>query len=186
MSYSGPNRKYPRAEFIDYSDGNFFVTICTKDKLHYFGSIRDNEMHLTEIGSFAKENIGMTTVHYPDVRILNSVIMPNHVHLIVAIDKNKGPQQQASLNLGVMNKVARLSVAPGRAPTVTTHHNSRLAVVVGSFKAAVSRFANKNKIEFDWQPRFHEHFIRNHHDGDKIWNYIDNNILNWNSDCFYQ
>lgn len=32
-------RKSPRANFHDYSGGDYFVTICTRDKEHYFGQI---------------------------------------------------------------------------------------------------------------------------------------------------
>ena len=35
----------------DYSkNGYYFITICTKDRVNYFGEIVDNEMYLSEIG----------------------------------------------------------------------------------------------------------------------------------------
>lgn len=34
-----PVRKNIRAEFHDYSGGDYFITICTRDKKHYFGEI---------------------------------------------------------------------------------------------------------------------------------------------------
>lgn len=36
---SFPSRKSPRADFHDYSGGDYFITICTKNKSHYFGEI---------------------------------------------------------------------------------------------------------------------------------------------------
>lgn len=58
-----PRRKNIRAEFHDYSGGDYFVTICTHGKAHYFGSIYNDEMHLSSIGEFA--NQAMKTLHTP-------------------------------------------------------------------------------------------------------------------------
>lgn len=180
-----PCRKYPRADFMDYNEGDFFVTVCTKNKRHYFGNICNGVMNLSSLGEYLKGNIESTSSHFPDAKILNYVVMPNHVHLIVSIERNDLTPAQTAGNLGRLNQLARISVATGRDPTETTHHNSRLAVVIGSMKSAVTRFATINNIEFGWQSRFHDHRIRGSRDGDNIWNYIDNNVVNWLNDCFY-
>lgn len=170
---------------MDYNEGDFFVTVCTKNKRHYFGNICNGVMKLSSLGEYLKGNIESTSSHFPDAKILNYVVMPNHVHLIVSIERNDLTPAQTAGNLGRLNQLARISVATGRDPTETTHHNSRLAVVIGSMKSAVTRFATINNIEFGWQSRFHDHRIRGSRDGDNIWNYIDNNVVNWLNDCFY-
>ncbi len=39
----------------DYgSNANYFVTICTKDREHYFGEITNGKMELNKIGELAK------------------------------------------------------------------------------------------------------------------------------------
>lgn len=182
---SQPCRKYPRAGFMDYNEGDFFVTICTKNKRHFFGNIRNGVMNLSPLGNYLTKNIETTSSHFPDARILNYVVMPNHVHLIVSIERDDSTPSQTADNLGRLNQLARISVATGRDPTMTSHHNSRLAVVIGSMKAAITRFATSNNIEFGWQSRFHDHRIRGSRDGDNIWNYIDNNVANWSKDRFY-
>ena len=183
MTNNLPKRKYPRADFWDYMTGDYFVTICTKNKDHYFGYIHGGVMYLSVIGKFLKDNIESTTKHFPEARIINYVIMPNHVHLIISIWDNNHKKMDM-VNRGKLNGLAEKSVAAGRDPTVTTHHNSRLSVIVGSMKSAVTRFAKQNKITFDWQTRFHDHFIRGYRDGDYISNYIENNVENWDKDCF--
>lgn len=40
-------------------------------------------------------------------------------------------------------------------------------------------------LEFAWQPRYHDHKIRGVQDGNNISDYIENNVYNWESDCFY-
>lgn len=182
---SRPCRKYPRAVFMDYNEGDFFVTVCTKNKRHFFGNIHNGVMNLSSLGKYLTENIETTSSHFPDARILNYVVMPNHVHLIVSIGRDDLTPSQTADNLGRLNQLARISVATGRDPTMTTHHNSRLAVIIGSMKSAVTRFATSNNLEFGWQSRFHDHRIRGSRDGDNIWNYIDNNVANWSKDCFY-
>src|SRR3989339_126401 len=45
-----------RLQNWDYSsNGYYFVTICTKDRKHYFGEITNNEMRLSEIGKIAQK-----------------------------------------------------------------------------------------------------------------------------------
>ena len=36
-----------------------------------------------------------------------------------------------------------------------------------------------------WQRSFHDHVIRNQKQYEKIWEYIENNPLKWDEDCFY-
>ena len=37
-----------------------------------------------------------------------------------------------------------------------------------------------------FQRSFHDHIVRNEKEYQKIWEYIDNNPLNWTIDCFYK
>jgi hypothetical protein len=53
------------------------------------------------------------------------------------------------------------------------------------YKSAVTTFARKNNIPFDWQPRFHDHIIRNAGEYARISNYILNNPRKWREDKFY-
>lgn len=36
-----------------------------------------------------------------------------------------------------------------------------------------------------FQKSFHDHIIRGEKDYQKIWEYIDTNIIRWEEDCFY-
>lgn len=45
-------------------------------------------------------------------------------------------------------------------------------------------FARRNGIVFEWQHRYHDHIIRGVTDGNKIADYIENNIIRWDTDCF--
>lgn len=73
-----------RTEWHDYNDGILFVTVCIKDKKHLFGTITNDEMHKNALGTIVEECIKAIPEHHPQVTIHNYVIMPNHIHLIIA------------------------------------------------------------------------------------------------------
>jgi len=148
-----PHRKNIRAKFHDYSGGIYFVTICTYNKFHFFGEIYDGKMHLSDLGMFAHNSLQELPSHYSYVEVPLFVVMPNHIHAIIAID----PCEEANL------------------PTIRT----ALGVVVGGYKQAVTRYARRNNIVFDWQSRYYDHIIRNASDGNQIADYIQTNVIRW-------
>ena len=81
-----------RAEWWEYCEGIYFITIVTKWRRHYFGEIkrdpetRRNQMHLSPLGKFVDDEIPKITDHHPYAYIPSWVVMPNHIHLIVMID----------------------------------------------------------------------------------------------------
>ena len=78
-------RKSPRANWHEYDGGDYFVTICTKNKFHYFGEIKNDEIILTDIGIYLKSQIDNIQNYYPFAEVLLYTIMPNHIHLIISI-----------------------------------------------------------------------------------------------------
>jgi len=48
--------KKKRLEYADYSEfKSYFVTICTRDREEYFGTIEDNRMKLSPIGEIVNK-----------------------------------------------------------------------------------------------------------------------------------
>ena len=74
-----------RASWHDYNGGEYFITICTKDRKHYFGEIVDGEMQLSAVGKYTDECVQKISEHNPYAQIPQYVIMPDHIHLIVII-----------------------------------------------------------------------------------------------------
>lgn len=179
-----PERKYPRAKFHNYNGGDYFVTVCTHNKKHYFGSIHGNEMILSKIGIILYDTIQAVSRHFNDVEIPLFVVMPNHFHAIVCIYGEKAGS--SNCNHGSLAELAKMAIKNGDDPEETTHHNSRLATVVGCIKANVTRRGRDINPAFKWQSRFHDHIIRGRHDGNKIAEYIETNVARWAVDCFHQ
>ena len=188
-----------RAEWHDYNSGIYFVTICSKDKQHIFGNIRNSNMILSEIGKIVESCILDISNHHTNVVLWNYVVMPNHIHMVINVGTqpppvgtryiaSEQPLQTAGQNMGCLR-------APRHGePCEDFHHNSSLAVVVGTFKAAVTRLMRtrciaslrrQHQIQSVWQPRYHEHIIRNQSAFENIMNYVDTNIEKWSHDCFY-
>ncbi len=85
-----------RAAWWDYGhDAAYFVTINADSmKNHYFGQVRDGKMQLSAIGQIARDCWLEIPNHFPIAMLDEFVIMPNHMHGIIIIDKSQNQQQQ--------------------------------------------------------------------------------------------
>ncbi|MDD3078973.1 MAG: hypothetical protein PHH37_07695 [Paludibacter sp.] len=165
-----------RATWHDYNGGDYFITICTAGRLHYFGEIENGEMHKNVLGHKLDELIQETKTHNPYSEIPLYKIMPNHVHLIVCID---AACRDAACHV--------FTGEPGKNEKMRDIANrcGLLSTVIGGLKSALTKYANLNKIKFGWQSRFHDHIIRNQEEMERIVIYIENNVLSWEMDKFY-
>ena len=68
-----------------HSQGYYFVTICTQNKIHYFGSVINRRMILSPVGNIAQSELLKTPEIRDNVVIDQWVIMPNHIHVIFKI-----------------------------------------------------------------------------------------------------
>jgi putative transposase len=83
-------RKPSRHKYFNYSDvGYYFVTICTKGHLPYFGNITDNKMILNDCGKIADNCWLEIPKRNPDIQINDYIIMPNHIHGIIIVGDSK-------------------------------------------------------------------------------------------------
>ncbi|HKK41782.1 MAG TPA: hypothetical protein VJ963_05180, partial [Bacteroidales bacterium] len=84
------NRNSLRYPGRDYSlPGKYFVTICTADRVEWFGRILNGEMKLSEIGNIAYICWHEIPGHFINVSIDEFIIMPDHIHGIVIINKSE-------------------------------------------------------------------------------------------------
>ena len=185
-----------RASWHAYDGGAYFVTICTAHREHYFGKITGGEMHLTTIGQFVANNLQAVSAHYQYAEIPLFVIMPNHLHSIVFIDGNKIPYTRRNVTDNIdathtdavpRRDAARHVSTQGKNAKMRDIANQSgwLSVCIGGIKSAVTKYAHENNIDFEWQSRFHDHIIRDTNEMNRIAGYIENNVAQWESDCFY-
>lgn len=173
-------RKSPRANWIDYDAGCFFVTVCTKNHIHYFGNIIDGKMNLSDIGKVAEYHLINASQFNKNIDIPFFVVMPNHIHIIVGTSlcdvnyiNNIPPIEQRNPNPSL------------RANPTSPRHVPMLSRYISSLKGAVTKDARNFNPDFAWQDRYHDHLIRSHRDFTNIARYIEENPIRWKKDCFY-
>jgi REP element-mobilizing transposase RayT len=162
-------RRSIRLPGYDYtSAGFYFVTVCVRDGECLLGEVVDGEMRLNEWGQVAWDRGQSIPEHFPHVALDAFVVMPNHVHAILALTEHVGAQHAAPLQGNATN------VKPGS-----------LGVVVRSFKAAVTKEINELRgmtgLPF-WQRNYWEHVIRDEDSLNRIREYIRDNPSRWTED----
>ena len=208
MPYNLPQRKSPRATWHDYNGAEYFITICTKYHELYFGDVVDGRMVLSEIGQWAWQCAEKIETTNDNVFVPEFVVMPNHVHLIVIMGNtddlrlprcDRLPQCDSPTNTDDDGNHEDWDVGLPYHDSRTdndseineemqrrAHCCSRLSHMIGQFKSAVTKYANEHDIPFAWQPRFHDHIIRNGVEMNRIAYYIQNNPMKWELDRFYK
>ena len=174
-----------RLQGYDYGkNGAYFITICTNERIHYFGDIISSpvsetqngnvsetqniaSLRATPIGIIANEYWQKIPEHFPFVILDEFVVMPNHVHGIINISKPTIDKAGSEMQ---------------NVPDYTNKFGSQsgnISSIVRGYKAGVKSFATINKIDFAWQPRFHDHIIRDDDELKRIRKYIQENKSNW-------
>ena len=162
-----------RADWHKYNVGWYHITICTDKREHYFGEIIKQTMHLSPIGTFTKNILDELHLIYDDAAILSYVIMPNHIHMIIAVEKTN-KRNGSNNNDDVNEEMQHIARQCGR-----------LSHIISRFKSFITKHARDNDIPFMWQARFYDTIIRNPADFIVIDNYIKNNISNWKDDDYH-
>jgi REP element-mobilizing transposase RayT len=182
-----------RSSKWDYSrNAAYFLTICTAGRKHYFGEVINSEMQLSKIGKYAIECWLNIPNHFPYFYLDASVVMPNHLHGIVLIETPYSTKTRYAARTGhAVETRHALSLQQPPHEKKPRHFRFRnqgkntISSMVGSFKSAVTKLCNENKLPFGWQSRFHDHIMRDKDEFNKIRNYIINNPNHWKEDRFY-
>ena len=141
-----------RAEWHNYQEGVFFVTICAHAKKCLFGHIQDGNIHFSKIGKIINECISEIPNHHQDTKVWNYVIMPNHIHIVLHITPKSPTEDYQNLKSEHTN-LGCLKVANHSEICEDFHHNSRLSVIIGSFKASVTRCVRMNLKNIEGRTR---------------------------------
>jgi len=90
-------RKPTRLKDFDYSqNGAYFITICTHKKKCLLSDIVGEGLRalpeniLTPIGTEVEKSIQYITDTHSGISVEKYVIMPNHIHMIIALDDSGG------------------------------------------------------------------------------------------------
>lgn len=94
------NRKSYRLKNWDYrNDGLYFITICTIDRQHYFGKIKNQKMVFSPCGAIADVLLFELPHRNPNVSLGEYIIMPNHIHVIIQLENNNSDTDDTDSNI---------------------------------------------------------------------------------------
>ena len=156
-----PKRKPNRIPHFDYSTpGAYFVTIFTKNRQNIFwgnvgASIARPQTPRLSHAGQIVEQAIQNIEHYYPAITLDHYVVMPN-HIHLLLQINTDENGR-----------------PMVAPTIST--------VIQQMKGYVTKQLGR----FIWQKLFHDHVIRNENDYRIIWEYIENNPVQWELDCFY-
>lgn len=172
-----------RAQWWDYgSNGSYFITGCTKNRQHHFGQIKNGIMNITPLGAIVYLLWYEIPFRNPQVQLGEFVVMPNHFHGILTLDNSAAAEtlhatSQRPIDPPTRPKNEKMAAISPKSGTVS--------VILGSFKSAVTKYANRLGLVNGWQGRFHDHIIRDEAEYQRISYYIRNNPKNWKDDTLH-
>ncbi len=154
-----PQRKNLRLRTHDYSSsGRYFITICTRYHTQWLGdTTNDKQMSVTDAGKVVQAEWEWLPNRFPGLELDEFVVMPNHIHGILAITENLRYSQ------------------PAKKPRPT------LGDIIGDYKgAATYRIRHTiGVVEFEWQKGFYDEIIRDTAMLRDIRHYITTNPEQW-------
>jgi REP element-mobilizing transposase RayT len=194
-----------RADFWDYNNtGVYFVTICTKDRYHFFGEIKEQHKITCQIENSStqeklktirpgKEELKIKCSkaveacwqqipsQFPFASIGPFVVMPNHVHGILIISQHSYPNKRYMKNNPAQeiplkeNCQSKNRLSEVNNPMLY----DGLGKVVRWFKGRCTYDIRKLNPNFSWQTLYHDRIIKNELEYHSAEIYIQNNPKKW-------
>ncbi len=161
----------------------------------------DEPPKLSKIGKIISNEIKKIPEIYEHVKIDKYVIMPNHIHMIILIDgfvktderitadewtnadERSSPLQETCKIPAVGANIVRpgIQIRPHNTNIVYPENAPTVSRIIKQFKGSISK-----QIGYSiWQKLFHDHIIRDDEEYNNIWQYIDENPIKWQNDCYY-
>lgn len=170
-----PSRRSVRLKEFDYSQpGGYFITIVTINRESLFGSIKGDQVNLSDLGRIVDYEWQRLEKRFRFIQLGAWVVMPNHFHGIIHIIETESSWRK---------------VENGVHPAALEHFGSpvsgSIATIVRSFKSSVTQryqWATQSSTPKVWQRGFYDHIIRSEEDYGNIHDYIVNNPIKWSED----
>jgi len=141
----------------------YFVTICTRKRINLFGRIREARMQPNALGKIIWEAWFELPYHFARLELDSFVLMPSHIHGILALVDPVGAGLRPAPALG----------------------RQGLTRIIGAFKSFSSRRITEVKPTLQglvWQRSFYDRIIRNNAELSNARRYILLNPAKWEFD----
>lgn len=197
-----PDRKRNRIKSWDYSEnGYYFVTICLDNmNINRFGDVKDGKMILSKAGKMIEKKLIEIPKFYKGTELDIFVVMPNHLHVILVINKYLGQTQgfvptENNKSVGddprvVPNPINEWGQTWKSVPTDTIKRQLSISEIIQRYKTFTTNQYIKNVKLNNWPPfhnrlwqrSFYDHVVRYDESLEKIQTYILNNPFKWEYD----
>jgi putative transposase len=175
------HRRSIRLKGYDYSSaGAYFITLCTHHRECIFGEIMDGAMHLNPYGMIVAKNFQWLSERYPYVHLDEWVIMPNHLHGILVLNRQPGRGVLQNAPTNVENTTTQSEKTP---------KYKSLGRLIGAFKTVSTKRINilrDTAGNVVWQRNYYERIIRDERALNNIRRYIQMNPINWELDRLHR
>jgi putative transposase len=155
-------RQKLRIQGFDYSRNNkFFITTnigfkLLFDRKTFLGEVVDGKMILNNYGAIVHEQWMWLKKKYPYIELHEFIIMPDHFHGILEINRNLLSHEQS-----------KLKIKP-------------LTQLIGAFKTTSSKKIHlAGKSNFEWHRSYYARLILDQKSFENTTAYIKNNPANW-------
>lgn len=143
----------PRLQGWDYgAAGAYFITACTYRRRPYFGAVDGDRLLLSALGELAHDCVGRVFVGAQSAVVEASVVMPDHLHLL--IQRDMANPVLTPLDLLVRDMKARVT------------HEARAQALIG-------------RGEQLWQRGYFDRIVRSQDEHHALRAYIETNPLRW-------
>ncbi len=156
------SRKPNRLASHDYMSGGYFITVCTRDKRNMFWA----------------DTVGADSIRPPQVPLLSNY--GRCVQTAIEGIPRHYPHCDLLKYCIMPNHIHLILLCSDKSETQSVSLPT-ISTIIGQMKRAASKSAGTPL----WQKSFHDRVIRNEKEYLKIWNYIEENPLKWELDCFY-
>lgn len=174
-------RRSIRLKGWDYStEGVYFITICAHNREYLFGEIIDGTMNLNAPGVMAIKTWEQLSERFSFLELDAKVVMPNHFHAIVIINRRGESCIRPSEPLGDHKD------RPYGKRLQGTSEGS-IGRIVQAFKSITTHQYIRGVRDYGWSPfsgklwqrNYYEHIVRDEKEWQLISDYIAANPINW-------
>ena len=174
------HRRSIRLKGYDYSQsGLYFITICIQNRECLLGKIEQGLINLNQAGQMVQQMWQQLPQRFSSIQIDEFVVMPNHLHGIIAI---------SMVNM-VSNNQSQAQDLKQIQP-LQTSKSVKLGDIIGAFKSITTHQYIQGVKQYHWQGftgklwqrNYYEHIIRDQASLNNIREYIINNPLKWEDD----
>ena len=178
-------------------NGHYFITIVTAGRELLFGDIKNGEMILNNLGQIVFDEFFKSFEIRNELFLGEFVLMPNHLHAIVIMDKTQCLSTDSNADIGRDARPCVSTDCEPRQPKLQRQPKSISSFVAGFKSSTINRIddwidsnnvpmAKFNNTHPLWQANYYDHIIRNAAEYQNISDYIVNNPMKWEEDILNQ